>query len=77
MPYALLNTLLDKGTMILTLAENIIEFEVEISEEARDIFYKEYYPSMRIESDNNTVIRGFYHPGEEAFIADYFMKFGH
>ncbi|MEK5061200.1 transcriptional regulator [Paenibacillus sp. FSL H7-0326] len=57
-------------------AENSIEFEVEISEEARDIFYKEHYPSMRIESDNNTVIRGFYQPGEESFIADYFMRFG-
>ncbi|GIQ70079.1 YafY family transcriptional regulator [Xylanibacillus composti] len=57
-------------------SEFSIDFEVEIEEDAQDIFYKEHYPSMKIDSGNRTVIRGFYNPGEEAFIADFFMKFG-
>lgn len=58
-------------------SEISIDFEVEILEQAKDIFYKEYYPSMRMESGNKTVIKGFYNPGEEEFLADYFMKYGH
>ncbi|MGZ9586489.1 helix-turn-helix transcriptional regulator [Paenibacillus marinisediminis] len=58
-------------------SENSIDFEVEILEQAEDIFYKEHYPSMKLESSNNTVIKGFYNPGEEEFIADYFMRYGH
>lgn len=58
-------------------SENSISFEVEIAEEAKDIFYKEHYPSMRIEDGTNTVIKGFYNPGEEDFIANYFMRYGH
>ncbi len=54
-----------------------MDFEVEISEQAKDIFYKEHYPSMKIEHGARTVIAGFYTPGEETFIADYFMRFGH
>ena len=53
-----------------------IEFKVEIEEQAKDLFYKEHYPSMKIELGDRTVIRGFYSPGEEMFIADYFLKFG-
>ncbi|TLS48417.1 YafY family transcriptional regulator [Paenibacillus antri] len=53
-----------------------IDFEVEIEEKAKDIFFKEHYPSMKIDIGNRTVIRGYYNPGEEAFIADFFMKFG-
>lgn len=54
-----------------------IDFEVEISEQAKDIFYKEHYPSMRLEAGLVTVIKGFYNPGEEEFMADYFIRFGH
>lgn len=57
-------------------SKSSIDFEVEIDEKAKDIFYKEHYPSMNIEIGNRTVIRGFYNPGEESFIADYFIKFG-
>ncbi|MCJ8011024.1 YafY family transcriptional regulator [Paenibacillus sp. KQZ6P-2] len=58
-------------------SEERIDFEVEISEQAKDIFYKEHYPSMKIENGNKTVIRGFYNPGEEEFIANYFMRYGY
>ncbi|WDM22929.1 helix-turn-helix transcriptional regulator [Paenibacillus polymyxa] len=54
-----------------------IDFEVEIVEQAKDIFYKEHYPSMKIEQGHTTVIKGFYNPGEEEFIANYFMRYGH
>jgi predicted DNA-binding transcriptional regulator YafY len=58
-------------------AEKSIDFEVEIVEQAKDIFYKEHYPSMKIENGDKTVIKGFYNPGEEEFIAQYFMRYGH
>lgn len=57
-------------------SENSIDFEVEIAEQAKDIFYKEHYPSMALVVTDRTVITGFYNAGEEAFIADYFMRFG-
>ncbi|MNO90115.1 HTH domain protein [compost metagenome] len=55
---------------------NSIHFEVEIAEQAKDIFYKEHYPSMEIEAGSRTVIKGYYNPGEEAFLANYFMRYG-
>lgn len=58
-------------------AEKSIDFEVEIVEQAKDIFYKEHYPSMKIENGDKTVIKGFYNPGEEEFIAHYLMRYGH
>ncbi|WCM62202.1 helix-turn-helix transcriptional regulator [Paenibacillus polymyxa] len=58
-------------------SEKSIDFEVEILEQAKDIFYKEHYPSMKIENGDKTVIKGFYNPGEEEFIAQYFMRYGH
>lgn len=57
-------------------SENSIHFEVEIAEQAKDIFYKEHYPSMQIEAGPITVIKGFYNPGEEEFLANYFMRYG-
>ncbi|WP_342415081.1 WYL domain-containing protein [Paenibacillus sp. FSL R10-2782] len=57
-------------------SEKSIDFEVEILEQAKDIFYKEHYPSMNIEHCHKTVIKGFYNPGEEEFIANYFMRYG-
>lgn len=53
-----------------------IRFEVEIEEQAKDIFYKESYPSMKLDIGEQTVITGFYNPGEESFIAEYFMRYG-
>lgn len=41
------------------------------------MFYKEHDPSMKIESSGDcTAITEFYIPGEEEFIADYFIRFG-
>lgn len=57
-------------------SKNSIDFEVEIVEQAQDIFYKEHYPSMKINHGSRTLIKGFYNQGEEAFIADYFMRYG-
>lgn len=54
-----------------------IDFEVEISAQAKDIFYKEHYPSMKLEIGSKTVVKGFYNPQEEEFIANYFLKYGH
>lgn len=58
-------------------SEKSIDFEVEIFEQAKDIFYKEHYPSMKLEYGNKTVIKGFYNMGEEEFIANYLMRYGH
>ncbi|WP_232697539.1 helix-turn-helix transcriptional regulator [Brevibacillus daliensis] len=57
-------------------SEKSIDFEVEIFEQAKDLYYKEHYPSMKIENGNRTVIKGFYNQGEEDFIADYFIRYG-
>lgn len=57
-------------------SKNSTDFEVEITEQAVSIYHKEPYPSMKIANGSRTVISGFYNPGEEVFIADYFMKFG-
>ncbi|MFE3576361.1 helix-turn-helix transcriptional regulator [Lysinibacillus sp. NPDC059133] len=58
-------------------SEKSIDFEVEILAQAKDIFYKEHYPSMKLEIGDKTVVKGFYNPGEEEFIANYFMRYGH
>lgn len=58
-------------------SEESIDFEVEISAQAKDIFYKEHYPSMKLEIGSKTVVKGFYNPLEEEFIANYFLKYGH
>ncbi len=58
-------------------SEKRIDFEVEILAQAKDLFYKEHYPSMKITISNKTVVKGFYNPGEEEFIANYFMRYGH
>lgn len=56
--------------------KDAVEFEVQISEKALDLFYKEHYPSMQLcTEENQHFIRGFYNHGEEKFIADYFIRF--
>ncbi|AZK45366.1 helix-turn-helix transcriptional regulator [Paenibacillus lentus] len=57
-------------------SKDSIGFEVEILEQAKDIFHKEHYPSMTMESGDTAIISGFYNPGEEDFIADYLMRYG-
>ncbi|WP_055666620.1 helix-turn-helix transcriptional regulator [Desnuesiella massiliensis] len=64
------------GSLELYKSKKSIEFEVEILEQAKDIFYKEHYPSMKIESGTKTLIKGFYNLGEEEFIANYFIRYG-
>ncbi|GLB26346.1 transcriptional regulator [Lacrimispora xylanolytica] len=54
-----------------------IEFEVAISNKGADLFYKEHYPSMELFLENGQyMIRGFYNPGEESFIAHYLTSYG-
>ena len=49
--------------------EQSIEFRAEISPFGKDLFYKENYPSMRINVDGEKIfIEGFYNKGEEKFI---------
>ena len=57
-------------------SEKSIKFEVEILDSAKDIFYKEHYPSMKIEVGEKTIINGFFNIGEEDFISDYFLRYG-
>lgn len=57
-------------------SDKSIKFEVEILENAKDIFYKEHYPSMKIEVGEKTIIKGFFNIGEEDFISDYFLRYG-
>jgi predicted DNA-binding transcriptional regulator YafY len=70
-----LEELLSRSLEFYQSASNI-HFEVEIEEQAKDIFYKEHYPSLEIEAGPRTIIKGFYHPGEEEFLANYFMRYG-
>lgn len=57
-------------------SDKSVQFEVEISDNAIDIFHKEYYSSMKIESGKITIIKGFYNIGEEDFISYYFIRYG-
>ncbi|MFV0411884.1 MAG: helix-turn-helix transcriptional regulator [Oscillospiraceae bacterium] len=54
-----------------------VDFAVYVSARGADIFYKEHYPTMALHREKTgCCIRGFYNPGEETFIANYFMAFG-
>ncbi|ATP40821.1 alkaline phosphatase [Solibacillus sp. R5-41] len=56
---------------------NAIDFTVIVNKQGKDIFDKENYPSMKIQSDNeNFIITGYFNKAEEDFIANYFLKFG-
>lgn len=57
--------------------KNAVDFEVMISGQGADTFYKEHYPSMELHQENGKCyIRGFYNKGEENFIANYFIIYG-
>jgi len=71
-----LDELLERSLEIYQSEKGII-YEVEILDQAKDIFHKEHYPSMKLKIDNKTVITGFYNVGEEEFIASYFIRYGH
>jgi predicted DNA-binding transcriptional regulator YafY len=52
-------------------------FTVEVTEHGKDLYDKESYPSMKLEQTDDTYrISGYYNRNEEAFIANYFMRFG-
>lgn len=52
-------------------------FTVEVTERGKDLYDKESYPSMSITKTGNTyTISGYYNTNEEAFITDYFIRFG-
>lgn len=54
-----------------------IDFIVEITQKGVDKFYKENYPSMKLEKNGERFfIKGFYNLGEEQFIANYFISYG-
>lgn len=62
---------------LLFKAADATEFEVSVSNKGVDLFHKEHYPSMRLDSVNGKYfIRGFYNHGEEDFIANYFIGYG-
>ncbi len=62
---------------MLFKAPDAIEFEVLVSKKGVDLYEKEHYPSMRLDSENERFfIRGFYNLGEEDFIANYFIGYG-
>lgn len=68
---------LRKSVDQLYKAVDATEFEVLISSIGVDLFHKEHYPSMRLCFENGQYfIRGFYNPGEENFIANYFIGYG-
>jgi hypothetical protein len=48
-----------------------------VNDKGADLFRKEQYPSMKLEnSKEGYCIHGYFHPGEEDFIAQYFIRFG-
>ena len=57
-------------------SDKSIQFEIEILDSAKDIFYKENYPTMKIELGTKTIIKGFFNKGEEDFISEYFLRYG-
>lgn len=55
----------------------VTRFQVEVTNKGADLFYKENYPSMRLEvNDGRYFIKGYYKENEEKFIARYFLNFG-
>lgn len=68
---------LKSETDYLYKKKDAINFEVEIASNGVDIFFKENYPSMKLNQEQGrNVIRGFYNRGEEPFIINYLLGFG-
>ncbi|EKP3958865.1 TPA: YafY family transcriptional regulator, partial [Listeria monocytogenes] len=60
---------LKSETDYLYKKKDAINFEVEIASNGVDLFFKENYPSMKLNQEQGrNVIRGFYNRGEEPFI---------
>ncbi|EAE8720258.1 YafY family transcriptional regulator [Listeria monocytogenes] len=70
-------TYLKSETDYLYKKKDAINFEVEIASNGVDLFFKENYPSMKLNQEQGrNVIRGFYNRGEEPFIINYLLGFG-
>ncbi|HHT5797419.1 TPA: helix-turn-helix transcriptional regulator, partial [Listeria monocytogenes] len=68
---------LKSETDYLYKKKDAINFEVEIASNGVDLFFKENYPSMKLNQEQGwTVIRGFSNRGEEPFIINYLLCFG-
>ena len=67
----------DTSGFALFKSTDAIDFRVEITRKGVDQFYKENYPSMKLEKiDNRFYINGYYDPGEESFISNYLISYG-
>lgn len=52
-------------------------FSVMVTEQGKDVYDKEHYPSMSIEAvGSEYLITGYYNEGEEEFISSYFLRYG-
>lgn len=68
---------LKSETDYLYKKKDAINFEVEIASNGVDLFFKENYPSMKLNQEQGrNVILGFYNRGEEPFIINYLLGFG-
>ena len=67
----------EKNADMLYKESDATEFKVFVTNRGVDLFQKEHYPSMRLDSVNEQYfISGFYNQGEEDFIANYFIGYG-
>lgn len=68
---------LEKSSYEIFKNADAIDFKVEITQKGVDKFHKENYPSMKLEVIKGRLyISGYYNPGEEHFIASYFISYG-
>lgn len=58
-------------------AADATAFTARLTEKGADVFYREHYPSVRLcTEEGRPCLKGFYHADEEAFIADYLIRYG-
>ncbi|WP_099467654.1 helix-turn-helix transcriptional regulator [Konateibacter massiliensis] len=66
-----------RSSDILYKTKDATDFIIETSRKGVDLFYKEHYPSMKLDSESGRYfIQGFYNKGEENFISNYFIGYG-
>lgn len=68
---------LDTSSFEFFKSTDAIDFRIEITQKGVDKFYKENYPSMKLEMvDSRFYINGYYNQGEEGFITNYLISYG-
>lgn len=68
---------LDTTSFEFYKSTDAIDFRVEITQKGVDKFYKENYPSMKLEMiEGRFYINGYYNQGEEGFITNYLVSYG-